>query len=477
VEAADHGKVVLSTILAGRKDLLQVALRHLQPAHFTDHVQQGIFTMCERYLDVAGDVLPAQAMGDALRANNQPPGTVLAYEEYYAYLVSMAPTEPDFRWSVEQLREQAAERMTGEALTQGMQVLRQGLIEGKQHYQGHKDARGWLSARLADIDRELHLADAPEGDMRTEIREIAAEYASRRQAALTGTALLSTSLPEVDAALGGGLGGGEFALLAAYTTEGKTSLAVQMAWHACTQGKNVIVFTVETLRSQFRVKVISRHSRLEGFGLPQGLNSRDIKGGTLGPDETVSLGRVVNDWTSNPAYGRLYVAQVPRGATVSTIEGRLRRISSLWPADLVIIDYLQLLRPEGRHSTVREAQGEIIKDAAQMGVNYMDGRGVVVVSPWQMGRKAREDARGGAGYTLQGLSETNEASATPDVILSLLSPDDYKGGRRVELKLQVLKGRDGERGGEIPLDVDFATNFFAARTGSSHDSLLDLEDQ
>jgi replicative DNA helicase len=476
VDASDHGKVVLSAILRGRKDFLQLALRHLQPDQFTDQLQRGIFAMCEQYLDIAGEVMPRHAMSDMLRASNQPPGTSLNYEQYFDYLITIEPQEADFRWSMQQLREIAAERMTGQALAAAMDVLRKGRDEGKKHYQGHKDARSWVMSQMAAIDRDLHQADAPEGDMRLEGKEIVAEYTARRAAAQSGEAFVQTSVPELDEVLGGGLNRGELALVAGFTTAGKTSMCVQIAWHAVTQqGKNVIIFTSETLRSQIRVKIVARHSRLPQFSLDQGLNSKLIKAGLLNNQEQQALAHILQDWTSNTSYGRCHIAQVPRGATPSIVEARMRRLATMWSADLVVFDYLQLLRPDTRFATEREALGRILKDSKEMSATYQDGAGIPFISPWQMSRAARDAARGGAGYNLSGLSETNEASATPDVIVSLLEPDDYKGGRKCELRLQVLKGRDGERGSDIMLDADYATSFFEARTGNSHQGLLGLE--
>jgi replicative DNA helicase len=477
-DAVDHGKVVLATILSGRKDLLQVALRHLQAEHFTDVIQRGLFGMCERYLDAAGEILPLSAVGDILRAMNQPPGTVLQYEEYYAYLISMQPEEADFRWSVQQLRELAAETVTGEMLAQSMEILKKGRTEGKRHLQGHKDAREWLLAKTAEIERNLHQADAPEGDMRLEVQDIVTEYGERRQAAIEGTAHVQTSLPELDDALGGGIARGELALVGGFTTAGKTSVCVQMAWHAVVaQGRNVVIFTSETLRSQIRVKILARHSRLERFGLPEGINSKLIKGGLLDREGAMAFQEVLTDWKDNEAYGKCYVAQVPRGATISTLEARLRRLSSAWRADMVIVDYLQLLRTSERFGTDRESQSRVVKDAKELAATYLDGYGVPLVSPWQMSRKAREEAKGGNGYSLSSLADTHEAAATPDVIFSVLEPDDYFGGRHTKLKFQVLKGRDGERGKEITVDADYATSHFMAQSGTTYSDLVGLENQ
>ena len=59
-------------------------------------------------------------------------------------------------------------------------------------------------------------------------------------------------------------------------------MCCQFAWHAVTQqGRNVVIFTSETLRSQVRFRILARHSRDPRFGLSKGINTRDMKAGTL----------------------------------------------------------------------------------------------------------------------------------------------------------------------------------------------------
>ena len=198
-----------------------------------------------------------------------------------------------------------------------------------------------------------------------------------------------------------------------------------------------------------------------------------MKAGTL--RDKNAFARVLHDFSVNPAYGRCYVAQVPRGATVSVLESRLARLARDWTADLVVIDYLALLHAETRHRDLRESLVEIIKSGGELAATYQDGLGVPVLSPWQMSRAARDEASKSGGYTLSSLSETAEAANTADIVFSLLEPDnDDSRGRAVPLKLSVLKNRDGERGGEpIDLTADYATAYFApAGSGTSHEDLI-----
>lgn len=495
MDAVDHGKRVLGAIFASRsRSLLDFTLRHLRPTHFTDPLQVNLFIMAERYRDAAGGVLTRAALDDSLR--DKPPGTVQQYGEYWDMLLAAAPSTPEeVRWSVVQLKELAAERLTGDALTTSMEILTRGVEEGRTHFKGHADARNWLLGRMGSIDQELHQADAPEGDTRTEAATILKEYAHNQSLRAAGVPTgVGLGIPEVDDVLGGAKRG-QFILVAGFQSAGKSSLCVQWAWNAAIeQGKNVVVFTTETLRGAWRTKVLARHSRLERFGLELGLNTTDIEGGTLkvrpacagsctfGCD-LCALRTVVADYTSPDRPGRLYVAQLPSGATMSTVSARTRSISSLWTADLVVIDYARLLRPERgrREAGLREDLAGIIVDGKEFAATYNNGQGVPVISPWQINREGEKAAKaaGSGSYELFDLSDTNESGATADVVLTLRAKDgqDTRRGRDVPLTLSVPKNRGGERNRSFDLRADFATCRFTAEdgAGNSFDPLAGLD--
>ncbi len=469
MDAVEHGKVVLSSVIAYQsRKALDLMLRRLQPMHFTDPVQRNLYVMCERYLDQAGGVLTREALADIMRT--QPPGTAQMYQSYYDLLMVQRPQPAQFKWSVEQLRELAAERMTGEALGQAMEVLTRGAKDGNRDIRGHADARSWLLARLGEIDRELHMQDAPEGDMRTELDPVLREYADRAKSSKTGGTGIATGIPALDKVLGGGFQRGELDLIAGFTTVGKSSFCAQVAWHACTQQRaNVVIFTTETLRPQVRTKILARHSCEWG----EGLNSRNIKEGMLSPQDLQRFQEVTADFMGNPEYGKCWISQVPQGSTLGIVEAKLARISHQFPVSLVIIDYLALLRVDRRRQSSREELADIIKSAKLLATGFNDGTGVPVLSPWQIKREALEEAKASQTYTLTSLSETAEASNNADVILTLYETEERKS-RQVKLKAQVLKNRDGEQHGHIKLVVDYATSKFTEEPGSSTEGMQSL---
>lgn len=246
-----------------------------------------------------------------------------------------------------------------------------------------------------------------------------------------------------------------------------TTLTIQASWSAAVeQGKNVVFFSTETVREQIRRKIIARHSRLEKFGLPQGLNTRDLKNGTLSPEEEEIYQKVVEDFTTNPAYGRIYIVQVPRSASITSLDHQLRRLQNIFHIDFVVMDYLALLTPERSRTSTREELANILKEAKKVATSFDNGRGVPFLSPWQVSRAARDDAERIGSYTSRALSETAEATNSADMIVSLLAPLD-NSDRIAMLTMQVLKNRDGETAQSIMVEVDYANAYFRSRTGVS----------
>jgi replicative DNA helicase len=461
--AVEHGNIVLSSIIPSRGDLLDKAILHLTVDHFTDPQQSKIFEMMERYYRVTGSVLTPMALKDLLNKTKAHPDKIKLYTEIMDLLNDTKAADSDFKWSLEQLKELKAERETKTALTESMEILTRGAAVDKKDLLGHDDARQHLMVRLSEIDKELHKQASPEGDVRTEADEILREYTERKENRQTGT--VKFGIPTLDAILGGGLNKGELALIVGGSSSGKTSLAtVQLPWNvAMMQGKNVFIATSETIRPVVRRKLYCRHSRHDTFvdRCPDGLNSRDAKDGTFTIEEEDIFQDVIRDFGSNPNYGKMHVVQVPKGAGLEFVESRMITAQRDFEVDLVVIDYLALLRSERKRQQDREELSSILKGAKQLATTFNDGAGVPIISPWQVNRNWWEKASEVGYYTTAALAETAEATNSPDVIISILEPR-VNDDREVDLKGQVLKNRDGEKSMDIKLHVDYATSFFTS---------------
>jgi replicative DNA helicase len=459
--AAQHARHLLAAIIPGRTDLLDRALRDLTPEQIPDLILSNLFRLLERFYEKTEGVMSRRQLTDLLTAARYDSGTIAAYRENYDELHDMPCDEVAFRWAIDQIRDLAADRATKESLAQGMGIITQGLDgEDGARLLGHVDARAHVLARFADIDRSLSLHEAPEGDIRIERDAILADYEKQEAAQATGRGIgVNFGVPPLDDKVGG-LHRGELVLIVGYTSDGKTSLCVQLAWSAAVeQRKNVLFLTTETVRDQVRRRILSRHSCLPIFGPGDGLNSRDILHGTLSPADKVRFRATVEDFHGNAGYGQCYVAQVPRGASMSYIESKIVRVGRLMHIDLVIMDYLALLRPERKRTTLREELAGTLISAKQLSTTANDGDGVPFVSPWQVSRAARVEAEQKGGYNLSSTSETSETSNSSDTVIGLLAPFDNQS-RLAKVRGQVLKHRDGEKANAIDLYVDYATSRF-----------------
>lgn len=471
--AAEHCKIVLGGILPSDRSRLEVATRHLTAEHFPDQLLRNFFTILQRFYDAMGSVLSMSALEDMLRESKADVGTVRAYSEMYDLLTKMPVEDVEFKWSLEQVRELAAEKATSEALVQAMEILNRGVVDEKGNtFSGHRDSRVHAFQKFSEIDKNLLMQDSPEGDMSQEGDQMLADYAERQKRMRDGSADgVLFGISDLDSKLGGGLQNAELCLIAGYSSSGKTSLLVQLAWHAAVmQGLNFVFFTTETLRDQIKRKMLARHSRHDMFGIPEGINTRDLKRGTLPEIQREKMMEVHDDLIRNRNYGKKYIAQVPRGASITTIEASLHRLQRSFPIHLVLVDYFALLRSDRKRNSDREEYNSIIKEGKSIAATFDDGRGVPVVSPWQVNRTWRDTAAKMGYYSTMALAETAEASNSSDVIISLLEPED-NDSRYAELRGQILKNRDGETARDLLINVDYATCTFS---GNKQDSSMDF---
>lgn len=480
MDSVSHARVVLGRVLGvgGSLKALHYAADHLGGEHFTDKVQRTLFLTLVAYADRNGGVMTRAGLGDLL--SGREPGIVQMYEEAYGLLAGLSPEEHEFYHSVSQLREQAADRATGDALAVGMTIMKEGLrLEDGTELRGHGDARDYVLSEFAQAETAAGATDSPGGDIRTAGDDIMAAYTKVKEQRKTGHVQgIEFGIPALDAHLDGGLGHGELGLVAAVMSGGKSSFCAQAAWHnAVVQGKNVIIFTTEQHHTALRIKLVARHSRHPKFGLPRGLDTRLIRSGRLDEEGERALAAVVADLKIGD-YGSLQVIQMPELATLSVMAARAEAVARVVVPDVVFADYLQLFDPEKRlrESRLNETLAGLLKGARGWARSFRRGRGVSLISPWQVNKEGINGLKGSGEFKLEDLGETIEAGRTPSLVLGLMAPEeDSTNGRAAPQVVKILKDRDGPRGRKFPLTVDFATCYFDDRQDMApEEDFLDL---
>ena len=144
-----------------------------------------------------------------------------------------------------------------------------------------------------------------------------------------------TGLTDLDDKLGG-LHKSDLIILAGRPGMGKTALATNIAYHAAQnlmsrqEKSSIAFFSLEMSSEQLSSRILSEQARIK---------SDDIRRGKVTESE---INRYIE--TSRNIYNLpLYIDETP-AITISTLSNRARRMKRLFGLNLIVVDYIQLMR-------------------------------------------------------------------------------------------------------------------------------------
>lgn len=443
-----YAEQTLGGIFPAHIERMHLLTRTIIVEHFPPDLQV-VYKLLISYFTLTGGIPEPKEWRQMLQRDGVEPAVREKLEGIYRKLYGLDQME-DHSWhfAIEAMKTDRQSELFVESLTEGMRVLTEGVTNQKgERLYGYRAAFAVLTKKLGEIDQLQANADAlPEGNVMAEGAVVWEDYEERKtKGAHIG---VQTGLTTLDN-LTFGAQRGEFWLIAAYAGHGKSQTLSNMAYRATMDGRNVVYITLETLRDQVRRRFITRHSanaKFEG----EALYYNEIKSGSLTPEGETMLKTVLDDLKSDE-YGRFEVVWMPRGASSSQIKMKLDILESLFPIDLVIVDYAGLMGAGRRVERRQEGLVEVLQGLKGLATGHSRGRGVPLVSAYQTSRAKLDEARQSGGYTLDSLAETAEAERSADLVLTLLRQHDED----TELRAQVLKYRDG-RMIEFLLETDFS---------------------
>lgn len=255
-----------------------------------------------------------------------------------------------------------------------------------------------------------------------------------------------------------GLGRGQLMLVGAFTEHGKTTFSLNMAYQAIICGFNTAYISLEMSHDEIKEKMYTLHTCNPIFKekykhLRGSVGKVDINGvtfGTLGaPEEELYL-KAVEDLGEgeNDRYGHFYIWQ-PESTitTISDIEFKLLDIQQQFKAndrdlDFVVIDYLSLLGIDRTDKTNDHNQdlNNTIKATKRLCLTFNNGKGVALLSPFQISRGAFKEASKNEGkYDSTALSNAHEAERSADIVITLWVDEEMRNSGVT--KIQNLKNR------------------------------------
>lgn len=363
----------------------------LRPEHFADPVNGRIYEVLARTIDGGGAASPVTLKGafDADPALQHVGGA-----KYLMRLAGAVVTVINAAEYAREIRDCYMRRRlieVGETIINGAHDRASGAAaavietaESELFDLVERDATGGLSAVGDDVDAAMAHIDA----------------AAKNGGQLLG---LSTSLRALDNG-SGGLLAPDLIVLAARPSMGKTSLARQIAYNVARNSGPVAFFSLEMSRKQQNLSLLAAIADL--------------------PVSDVLHGNIGDGWPrlQHAAAG---LKRIPlhiddrAGMRVSQIRSACRRMKRRHGLALVVIDYLQLMQPEGRAESqniaVTQISGGLKALAKELDVP------VLVLSQLNRAVEARDDKR----PTLADLRDSGAIEQDADMVWFLYREEYY----------------------------------------------------
>ncbi len=285
-----------------------------------------------------------------------------------------------------------------------------------------EDVLGTLETNLADIKTGQHDSDpvTMQAACVGAVNEI--DETIRRG---HGAGIM-TGLPAFDEQIGG-LFPSELTIVAARPGQGKTSLALQVAAHAAEVGHVVYFASLEMGRSELATKRLCAVA---------GVSSMRIRTGTINDNERSRIMEAANSVATENFHLHDWAEIRP-----FDIQRAARRLG----AEIVFVDYLQIVSPPDQTKKRYEQVGDISRQLKVMAREM----NIPVVAGCQLGRQAEQGKE--SRPLLSHLRESGNIENDADAVLMLWKPkngitskaDSEYGGDNWDADLIVAKNRNG----------------------------------
>lgn len=249
---------------------------------------------------------------------------------------------------------------------------------------------------------------------------------------------------KLDRMMGGGLGGGELAIILSGSKIGKSRVLARIASGALWQGKNVALATGELSARKYRKRI---DSMITGIAIEK-LSKRGIR------TKAVKILKHLR----HQMKGSLFIKQFPSGkGSIGDVEGWVENLELAGSKiDMLVVDYLFLFNPAsatGFKMDVRHRIGQVAVDL----------RGIAVeknIPVWTASQGNRA-ALGKAVLGPKDFAEDISQFWTLDFLIALCQTKDEE--ERGEARFLLAAARDVGSGGIIDLQIEKETLRFRER--------------
>lgn len=414
--------IVIGSILVRGVEGLDDAKRFLRDVDFSTHLSQLLFRTAERLACDSRSINPATVFA-ALIDSREAAELGEAGGALLQQLHDVAGVGADIDYHA-QIVSDAAKRRALAAL--GARVA------GNAEKMSGVDLAAEVQRELAEIEG----AQAEEPRLLSDVLAELIEDMNRRTQPGYTADIIKTGLRSLDWKSGGGFAPGELVILAARPGRGKTALLLQLARAFAECHERPLLFSLEMRAKENAARTISAEAPTE-MHVFRGAYKPSI-------EQAQAIMAAYHRLCSGPP---AWIDDKP-DCTAARIATMTRRFVRKHGTRVVLVDYLQLLRPtnpkEPRHQQVGQATRELKLLARNLGI--------VVVCAAQLNREV--EGRPDPTPRLSDLRDSGEIEQHADFVFFLHGASETQHNPEENIELICGKGRSVSAGYKLPLSWD-----------------------
>ncbi len=342
--------------------------------------------------------------------------------EYLSTLANQTPTAANILYYVKIVKDKSLQRHLLRAATEVAEKIYQGELEADE-------MMDLAEKKVFEVsDRRIHSNFSPLKDaIKDAFKVIEGLY--ERKEAITGMPSGFKDLDEYTA----GFHPGDLVIVGGRPSAGKTAFGLNIALHAGVQQKEpVAIFSLEMSLSQITMRMLCSEAMVDASSVRRGYVKNNF------PKLAAAAGKLLD--------APIYIDETS-GMSALEMRAKARRLKREHGLGLILVDYLQLMRGNGRYEQRVQEISEISRSLKALAKEI----GVPVIALSQLNRAVERERR---KPNMSDLRESGAIEQDADVILFLYRDDkDKKGGQGDErpenevVNLDIAKQRNGPTGG------------------------------
>lgn len=420
-------KKILSLALNDKKYAMELVQETTHSYYNSD--MQWLFVALKHYFnDPNIKSIPTRDMIKEYVGTNNPNKHLTLFDE-----VKGANSDPnEFNWMLEKLRF----RYNDKVQRNTRDKIDEFITKTSPSKERVEEINKLMKKSIVEIDSIRKRSAYREGSLRDSAIERAKryEYIETHPEAAQGILMGFSTFDRIT----NGLHAGEFMIVAGSTGTGKSILMMNMAINAYLgkntidtlmdqyddSGKNVLFFSLEMPKDIIERRIDACIS---------GVYSNHIRDGLLSEEDK---GRYLNGLKFQKKYAKnFHIVDMPKGATTREIELKYLEVcETMFKPDLVIVDYLGIMRPNDSSGSDWHDLGVISAELHEFSRTYEIG----VITGSQVNRTKDGVER----YDTSRIARSDMITTNANIIIQIgCRSDEYL---RTDMPIFVIKMRDGE---------------------------------